>query len=97
MSVKDIFETFSAEALDCIFVKPHLIRKDHLPCVFYAAEVTLGVSGILIEIICLAVSCHVHSADMVACLIELLDHLFVALQIFCHSVADLNDAFYLGS
>ena len=58
MSVKDIFEPFSAEALNCIFVKAHLISKDHLPCILYAAEISFGVSGILVEIISLAVAGH---------------------------------------
>ena len=97
MSVEDIFEAFPSEALDRIFMKSHLICEDNLPCVFYTSEIALRIACVLIEIISLAVTCHVHSAYMVACFIELLDHLFVALQIFRHSVADLDDTLYLGS
>ena len=97
MSVEDIFEAFPSEALDRIFMKAHLICEDYLPCILYASEITLRIACVLIEIICLAVTCHVHSAYVVACFVELLDHLFIALQIFSHSVADLDDTLYLGS
>ena len=97
MSIENVFKSLPAEFLNCIFVKSHLVCQEHLPTVFRASEISFGIALLLVQEISLSVTRHIHSADVISGFIELGDHLFVARNVFGHSVAYLDNAFYLGS
>ena len=96
MSVKNVFQAVSAEALDCIFVKAHDVSEEQLPGILCSAEISLRISCIFIEKVCLTVSGHIHSGHMITCLVEMRDHLGVAFDILSHSVTDLDYTLDLG-
>ena len=61
------------------------------------SKIALRISFVLIEFIGSAMAGHIHSADMIARIIEVSDKLLITGKILSHSVADLDNAFYLGS
>ena len=97
MAIENVFQTLFSKARNRIFMETHHISEKHLPAVFQTAEVSLGITCFLIQVISSSVPGHVHSADMITCLIESGDHFFITRDIFRHSVAYLYNAFDNGS